>query len=109
MKLWTKELEERAKKFPLRSQENLGMEATVLVKYFNPYGAGTWIATEAVKQPDGDWMFFGYCHIFEWEWGYFTLSELKKLYINLSGYVVPMIERELHIKDDATVADCSKY
>ena len=24
---------------------------------------------------DGDWLFFGYCHIQEWEWGYVLLSQ----------------------------------
>ena len=26
-----------------------------------------------------DWRLFGYCHIYEWEWGYLMLSELASL------------------------------
>ena len=40
MKLVTKELEKEFKKYPIGSQEGLGDEAKVLVKYFNPCGAG---------------------------------------------------------------------
>ena len=41
-------------------------------------------------------MFFGYCHMFEWEWGYVRLSELEKI-----GF----IERDLYLDDDAQVKD----
>ena len=58
MKLWTKELEQKAIKFPLYSQDGKGKRAKVLVKYFNPYGTGTWIITEAEKQENGDWLLF---------------------------------------------------
>ncbi len=44
-----------------------GMDAEVLVKYFNPCGSGTWLITEAEREGD-DWRLFGYCHIHEWEW-----------------------------------------
>lgn len=63
MKLSTKELVERFKKYPLYSQDGKGMESTVLVKYFNPCGVGTWLITEAEEQENGDWLLFGYCHI----------------------------------------------
>ena len=42
-------------------------------------GSGTWLITKGEKQEDGDWLFFGYCHIFCWEWGYVTLSELESV------------------------------
>ena len=70
MKLWTKEIEQKATQFPIGSQDGKGLDATVFVKFFNPYGAGTWLITEAEKQEDGDYLLFGYCHIFEWEFGY---------------------------------------
>ena len=85
MKLWTKEIEQRAAKFPLGSQDGKGLDATVFVKFFNPYGAGTWLITEAEKQEDGDYLLFGYCHIFEWEFGYVTLSEILNTKVNLFG------------------------
>ena len=77
MKLMTKELGQRFANYPLGSQDNKGINAEVVVKYFNPFGVGTWLITEGEKQETGDWLFFGYCHIFEWEWGYVHLSELE--------------------------------
>ena len=53
MKLWSKQLEAKARKYPLYSQDGKGMNAKILVKYFNPYGAGTWLITEAEKQDNG--------------------------------------------------------
>lgn len=96
MRLITKELEKRFEQFPLYSQEGKGFEAVIAVKYFSPFGSGTWLITEAEKQEDGDWLLFGYCHIFEWEWGYVMLSELES---------VGFIERDLYIKNNATVKD----
>jgi hypothetical protein len=96
MLLMTKELEKKFQKYPLYSQEDKGMESDVVVKYFNPCGAGTWLITEGEKQEDGDWLFYGYCHLFEWEWGYVTLSELESV-------VLPFglgIEREIYGKRD---------
>ena len=77
------------------------MDAKVLVKYFNPVGRGTWLITEAEKQEDGNWLLFGSCHIFVWEWGYVTLNELQaqRLPYGLT------IERDLYIGSDATVKD----
>lgn len=96
MLLMTKELEKKFQKYPLYSQEDKGMESEVVVKYFNPCGAGTWLITEGEKQEDGDWLFYGYCHLFEWEWGYVTLSELESV-------ILPFglgIEREIYGKRD---------
>lgn len=66
--LMTKELEKKLNKYPIGSQDGLGEESEVLVKYFNPCGAGTWLITEGEEQENGDWLLFGYMHIFEWEW-----------------------------------------
>lgn len=95
MMLMTKELETTLKKYPIGSQDGKGEDADVIVKYFNPCGAGTWLITEGEKQENGDWLLFGYCHIFEWEWGYVMLSELEnvKLPFGLS------IERELYVTE----------
>ena len=95
MMLMTKELEKVFEQYPIGSQEGKEMDAKVVVKYFNPCGAGTWLITEGEKQEDGDWLLFGYCHIFEWEWGYVMLSELEniKLPFGLS------IERDLRATD----------
>lgn len=92
MKLMTKELEKKLSRFPFGSQEGKGLDACVIVKYFNPCGAGTWLITEAEKQEDGDWLFFGYCHIHEWEWGYVSLKELEEIQLPYGH----RIERDLY-------------
>ena len=78
MKLLTKEIISKFESHPIGSQDGKGLEAEVLVKYFNPCGAGTWLITEAEREGD-DWRLFGYCCIYEWEWGYLMLSELASL------------------------------
>lgn len=93
MMLMTKELEKEFEKYSLGSQDEKGMEADVVVKYFNPFGAGTWLITEGEKQEDGDWLLFGYCHIFEWEWGYVMLSELENIQLPFGL----TIEREMYV------------
>lgn len=94
MMLMTKELAREFKKYPFGSQEGKGIDAEVIVKYFNPCGAGTWLITEGEKQENGDWFLFGYCHIFEWEWGYVSLNELG----NVSLPFGLSIERDLYTK-----------
>ena len=79
MELLTKQIIRKFEEHPIYSQDGKGLKAEVLVKYFNPMGAGTWLITEAEKQEDGDWKLFGFCHIYEWEWGYLMLSELASL------------------------------
>lgn len=96
MLLMTKELEKEFEKYPLYSQEEKGMDSKVVVKYFNPCGAGTWLITEGEKQEDGDWLFYGYCHLFEWEWGYVMLSELESVQLPFGL----SIEREIYGKQD---------
>lgn len=101
MLLMTKELETKFENYPLGSQEGLMEEADLVVKYFNPVGAGTWLVTEGEKQDNGDWLLFGYCHIVEWEWGYVMLSELES--ITLPFYLG--IERDLSVTDGKKVKD----
>ena len=93
MLLMTKELEKQFVEYPLYSQEDKGMDSEVVVKYFNPCGIETWLITEGEKQEDGDWLFYGYCNLFEWEWGYVTLSELESVQLPF-GF---KIERELYV------------
>ena len=95
MKLFTKEIEKKFIKHPFGSQDGKGMNADVLVKYFNPYGRGTWLITEAEKQDDGDWLMFGYCHIFDWEWGYVMLSDIMDTKVNVFGCKMSL-ERDLY-------------
>lgn len=91
MKLLTEEIISKFVKHPFRSQEEKGMDAEVLVKYFNPCGSGTWLITEAEREGD-DWQLFGFCHLFEWEWGYLLLSELQSLKLPFGSG----IERDLY-------------
>ena len=100
MKLMTKEIEKKFEKYPLKSQDGKGMDAEVVVKFFNPMGVGTWIITEG-EQVEDDFIMFGYCDLGFAEWGTVSLNELKA--INL-----PMglkIERDKHIKKGAKVKD----
>ena len=103
MKLMTKEIEEKLSSTPIGSTDGKGFDADVVVKYFNPMGAGTWIITEGEKQENGDWLLYGYCHILEWEWGYVMLSELENLKLPFGM----TIERDLYSK--GTVKDLCRY
>ena len=63
MKLITKELERTFSRYPIYSQESMILDAKVIVKYFNPIGAGTWLITEAEQLSNGDWRLFGYLRV----------------------------------------------
>lgn len=91
MKLLTKAIEAKLEKTPLYSRENLDF-SPVLVKFFNPTGAGTWYVLEAEKQEDGDWLFFGLVDLHEKELGYFVLSELASVRLRFGLG----IERDMH-------------
>jgi hypothetical protein len=78
MQLMTQEIEQ---KIPaLRTTENMEpSEIDVVVKFFTPWSNWTWYATEGEKQPDGDWMFYGFVDGIEPEIGLWTLSELTEV------------------------------
>ena len=90
--LMTKTLEKRFQKFPLYSQDGKGEDAEVVVKYFTPDANCTWLITEGEPLKDGDWEFFGLCHIHEWEYGYVRLSDLKSV---RGAFGLP-VERDLY-------------
>lgn len=95
MKLLTKAIENKLAKTPLYSTDGQGDEAKVIVKFFMPEGSATWLVTEGEKQEDGDWLFFGKSKLFgDWEYGYFTLSDLMSLRSPL--FRLP-IERDLYV------------
>lgn len=52
MTLLTKQIISKFEKHPIHSQDGKGMDAEVLVKYFNPCGSGTWLITEAEREGD---------------------------------------------------------
>lgn len=104
MKLMTKELEKEFEKYPLGSQDELGGQAKVIAKFFNPAGAGTWLITEAEKTENGDYEMFGYCHLGYddmAELGYVMLSELENLKLPF-GLTV---ERDLYMPKDSKLVD----
>ena len=76
------------------SQEN-EKNPIVIVKFFNPTGAGTWWATEYNPK---DKIFFGYASIFgdhNDEWGSFSLEELE----SYKGPFGLGIERDLYFQE----------
>lgn len=75
---------------PLYSQEEKGLDAVAVVKFFTPDSNWTWYATEF----DGEDLFFGLVEGFEKEIGYFRLSELK----SVKGALGLPIERDMYYK-----------
>jgi len=88
MKLLTKEILEKLPK--LYTQEEKGLDAVAIVKFFTPDSNWTWYATEF----DGDDLFFGLVEGFEKEIGYFRLSELQ----SIKGALGLPIERDMYFK-----------
>ena len=107
MKLITKELEKKFKKYPFYSQDGLGGDAKVIAKFFNPVGVGTWLITEGNKLDNGDYEMFGYCHLgddYNAEFGYVMLSDLENIKLPLGMG----IERDLYLKENQTLIDVMK-
>ena len=102
MKLVTEKEEKLFKKYPTGSQAE-EEDPLCIVKYFNPYGRGTWYVMEA-EQYNDDMIFFGYVEspinpLFD-ELGTFSLKELSELQIpirigkTVCGY--GKIERDMY-------------
>ena len=72
----------------LYANEEVGLAAQALVKFFTPDSNWTWYASEF----NGDDIFFGLVIGFEAEFGYFSLSELE----SVRGPLGLPIERDLH-------------
>jgi len=87
-KLLTKEIREKLPQ--LYSNEELGLLALAIVKYFTPDSNWTWYASEF----DGEDIFFGPVSGFEVELGYFALSELEEA----RGPLGLPIERDLYFE-----------
>ena len=89
MILLTKSLEKR---FAAVGDQQDIEDPIVIVKFFNPAGAGTWYA---VSYDPEERVFFGYVSIFGDfcdEWGYFSLGELE----SFKGPFGIGIERDLY-------------
>jgi len=74
----------------LYSQEEKGLKAQALVKFFTPDSNWTWYATEF----DGKDLFFGLVIGFETELGYFSLAELESVH----GPLGLPIQRDLYFE-----------
>ena len=74
----------------LYANEEEGLAAQALVKFFTPDSNWTWYASEF----DGEDIFFGLVIGFEAELGYFSLQELQ----SVRGPLGLPIERDLHYK-----------
>lgn len=93
-KMLTAELIKRFKQ--VGSQEHIDMdEKLVICKYFNPYGRGTWLATEFDPETR---LFFGYADLGFGEWGYFSLDELEQTGIRVGGCLLPL-ERDCYFSE----------
>lgn len=77
----------------LGEQDSLGEDAIAHVKFFSPFGRGTWYFTEF----DGEDTLFGYCVSPLGpdcdEWGYSSLNEIAEATVFGS---VPAIERDCY-------------
>lgn len=74
----------------LYANEELGLAAQALVKFFTPDASWTWYASEF----NGEDIFFGLVIGHEAEFGYFALSELEAV----RGPMGLPVERDLHFE-----------
>lgn len=96
-KLLTKEIEKKLP--PLYSQDGKNpKKVRVIVKFFNPMGAGTWYATEFDPT---ERLFFGWAKISDGELGTFSLDDLESVKLPLGL----TIERDLYWDDKTTLHD----
>ena len=107
MKLITEELEKKFEKYPLYSQDGKMGDAIVLVKYFNPLGVARWYITEAEKQKNGKYLFYGYCHL-----GDNDNAELGPVrQEDFESVILPLgltIERDLYLPENITLREALK-
>lgn len=104
IKMMTKEIERCLEKHPIYSQDGLMGDAKLITKFFDPCSYWTWYVTEGERREDGDWEFFGLVCGDEWEWGYFTLSQImqargkSQIQTPWGAHVFSLpMERDIHI------------
>ncbi|MBS1516104.1 MAG: DUF2958 domain-containing protein [Bacteroidetes bacterium] len=91
MELFTKEIEAKAKE---QYHKGNDLESQVVIaKFFNPTGAGTWYLLN--QDPEDTNYCWGICHIFEWEIGSFSKSDL----VEYKGKFGLGIERDLYFEE----------
>lgn len=94
MKLITRKLEQRFEQ--IGSQDGKGLDAIVIVKFFDPCGSWTWYATEYERERC---VFFGFVDGDFPEWGTFSLQEFEEFNQQAKRYVKRLglgIERDMH-------------
>jgi hypothetical protein len=92
MKLLTKKIINSLPK--LYETESIPLkEKTVVAKYFNPSGDGTWYVIEGEEQGD-DFIFFGLIDLYGKDFGYFTIKELESIRFPWGL----KIERDIHFE-----------
>ncbi len=92
MRLLTKEIEKKLARNPLGSQDGKGKDADIICKFFTPDSSFTWLVLEGEQEGD-DWLLYGLVDgLFGWEYGYFSLNELKSIRGNLG---LP-VERDMY-------------
>ena len=104
MKLFTKPIIDKLKKAADNNQDGYGMDKKIIAKFFNPYGAGTWLITTAeyVYDENGnvdpsDMYLYGYCSLgYGYEYGPVMKSEIENTTIDLFGCKLHL-ERDLYL------------
>ena len=78
MELMTKEIEKKLKETGYYPKVDDLLDATVIVKYFNPCGGATWLIVGG-EQDGPNWILFGYATLdgCDWEWGSVFLHDLQ--------------------------------
>jgi len=92
MKLLTKEIIKRLPKL-LATEGTPARDKIVRCKFFTPDNNWTWYVVEG-EESEGGWVFFGWVHGLEREWGYFSLRELEQS----RGPLGLPIERDMYFK-----------
>lgn len=75
--LTIKQLDKMFKDYPLYSQEDIE-DKKVILEIFIPFQNMYWLILEGNREND-DFIFFGYCHITDSEFGYVSFNELYSL------------------------------
>lgn len=93
--LTIKQLDKMFKNYPLYSQEHI-KEKKVILEIFIPFQNMYWLILEGNREND-DFIFFGYCHITDSEFGYVSFNELYSLVydIRFNYYKEPVSLRKL--------------
>ena len=93
-----KKLDVMFKDYPLYSQEDIE-DKKVILEIFIPFQNMYWLILEGNREND-DFIFFGYCHITDSEFGYVSFNELYNLDYSLefNYYKEPISLNELKAK-----------